>query len=63
MIVAALPDLEQLDNEALKACWLSRSANNVLKRTSHIEALAAQHLELDAAGRTSASWSSRSIAA
>src|ERR1017187_9577834 len=47
MIVAALPDLEQLDIEALKMLVIEEREQRLEAHIAHRQALAAQHLELD----------------
>ena len=47
MVAAALPDLDQLDNEALKRLVIRERAQRFEAHTAHQQALAAQHLELD----------------
>jgi transposase len=47
MIVAALPDLDQLDMEALKMLVIEEREQRLRAHTAHRQALAAQHLELD----------------
>jgi transposase len=47
MIVAALPDLDQLDMEALKMLVIEEREQRLRAHTAHRQALAAQHQELD----------------
>ena len=47
MIVAALPDLDQLDVEALKMLVIEEREQRLRAHAAHRQALAAQHLELD----------------
>jgi transposase len=47
MIVAALPDLDQLDIEALKLLVMREREQRLEAHAAHRQALAAQHLELD----------------
>jgi transposase len=47
MIVAALPDLDQLDIEALKMLIIEEREQRLEAHAAHRQALAVQHLELD----------------
>jgi transposase len=47
MIVAALPDLDRLDMEALKMLVMREREQRLEAHAAHRQALAAQHLELD----------------